>query len=234
MNARAVWWLPLTVIASVASTIACIAAGPSARLGIVVNLLILIAACLTFRAPGQIRYDDLERLWDETSRSVRLQMHGEIKLGRWYPFQAEQVLNANSGMIWAAQVRLFGLPVIGSDRFIDGKGGMSWKLLGLIPIASASGPDVSRSAKERWQAELAAWLPEPECPAPNSYSFKRWGNPDNSGYREIDFGVVIEETRDFGGRVVPVRLRAGWFFNGSEFTHDGEFFRATIDAAEYR
>ncbi|MFN0105955.1 MAG: DUF6920 family protein [Bryobacteraceae bacterium] len=234
LNSRAAWWLPWTVSAAVASTIACVAAGPSARLGIVVNALIVIAACYVFRDPGQVRNAELESLWERAPRAVRMQMHGEIKIGRWFPFHAEQVLASNDGMIWAAQVRMFGLPVIGADRFVNGEGSMSWNLLGLVPIASAAGPDVTRSARERWQAERTSWLPESGSPIPKSFSFKRWGNPDNTGYRELDFGVVVEETREIAGNTIPTRLRAGWFYNGSGFANDGEFFRATVDTAEYR
>lgn len=43
--------------------------------------------------------------------SVRLRMHGEIKLGSsWQPFQAEQVIVPRRGMIWAGTVSMFGLP----------------------------------------------------------------------------------------------------------------------------
>ena len=60
-------------------------------------------------------------------------------------------------MIWGATVRMYGLPVRGSDRFLDGEGAMRWKLLG-VPVMTASGPDVTRSAAGRLAAE-AVWLP---------------------------------------------------------------------------
>ena len=40
----------------------------------------------------------------------------------------------------------------------DGRGWMSWKILGLIPFVGAEGPDVSRSAGARAAAE-AVWVP---------------------------------------------------------------------------
>jgi hypothetical protein len=53
--------------------------------------------------------------------AVRLRMHGEIKLERWFPFRAEQVIHADRGFVWAT-VPLFGIPLIrGFDRLIDGK-----------------------------------------------------------------------------------------------------------------
>jgi hypothetical protein len=87
--------------------------------------------------------------------SARLQMHGRIKVGRWLPFRARQVLNPHHGFIWTA--RAAGV-IAGSDRHIDGDGGMDWKLAGLVSVAHAQGPDVARSAAGRAGAE-AIWLP---------------------------------------------------------------------------
>ncbi len=94
--------------------------------------------------------------------AVRLRMHGEIKLRRWLPFLAEQVIRRDRGMIWSATIRMHGLPVRGFDRLLDGEGAMRWKLLGIIPLITASGPDISRSAAGRLQAE-SVWLPSMLC-----------------------------------------------------------------------
>jgi hypothetical protein len=85
-------------------------------------------------------------------------MHGEIKLKSWCPFVAEEVIHCCRGMIWRARVRFHGLPIFGSDMLVDGQGAMRWKLLGLFPIASASGPDIARSAAGRVNIE-SIWLP---------------------------------------------------------------------------
>lgn len=93
-------------------------------------------------------------------RRVRLQMHGEIRLqGKWRPFEATQVIHAPHGLIWRARTRLGVIPVTGSDRYIDGEGGMRWKLAGLVPVVN-EGPsdDISRSAAGRLHAE-SIWLP---------------------------------------------------------------------------
>jgi hypothetical protein len=89
---------------------------------------------------------------------VRLRMHGAIKLGDWYPFTAKQVINRERGMIWQAETRLHGMPIRGADRITDEVGESRWKLFGVIPIASASGPDVMRSAAGRVNIE-SIWLP---------------------------------------------------------------------------
>jgi hypothetical protein len=91
--------------------------------------------------------------------AVRLRMHGEIKLGRWCPFRAEQVIHADRGFVWAATVPLFGIPLIrGFDRLEEGVGEMRWTLFGIVPVMTASGPDITRGAVGRLQAE-SIWLP---------------------------------------------------------------------------
>ena len=87
------------------------------------------------------------------ARSVELRMHGQIRLGTWRPFTATQVLAPPEGFIWAATARVFGLPVSGYDRFSSGTGQMRWRLLGLVPVLTAVGPDVTASAAGRLVAE---------------------------------------------------------------------------------
>ncbi|NBD33875.1 MAG: hypothetical protein GVY17_13160 [Cyanobacteria bacterium] len=61
----------------------------------------------------------------------------------------------------------------------------------------------------------------------------RWGNPDEQGYRYLPFGGMIEADQTFGGFTIPSRVRGGWFFDGQDFQHDGEFFHVTVDAATF-
>jgi hypothetical protein len=95
----------------------------------------------------------------QLATSVRLRMRGSIKLGRWVRFEAEQVIHAGRGFMWAARVPLLTIPLIrGFDRLLDGAGEMRWKLFGVVPIMSASGADITRSAVGRMEAE-SLWLP---------------------------------------------------------------------------
>jgi hypothetical protein len=199
--------------------------------------------------------------------AVYLRMHGEIKLRGWLPFRAEEVIRSDRGFIWAATVKMFGLPIRGSDRLLDGEGSMRWKLLGIVPVMCASGPQITRSAVGRFHGE-AVWLPsmlwgetavwtvkdnsklvcrltacgettEMELDIDRAGCLKtlklpRWGNPDAGEYRYADFGVVVEQESRFEGYTIPGRIRAGWHFAGDGFEREGEFFRATIDAARYR
>lgn len=90
--------------------------------------------------------------------AVRLRMHGSIKLGDWLPFEAEQVIRWDRGLIWKATTKKGVMRISGSDRLIDGEGAMRWKLFGIVPVMRADGPDVSRSAKGRLELETL-WLP---------------------------------------------------------------------------
>jgi hypothetical protein len=195
--------------------------------------------------------------------AVRLTMRGEIKLGKWRPFTAEEVLHRERGFIWAASVRMNGLPVRGADRLVDGEAELRWKMLGLIPLVRAAGPDIVRSATGRWLAEWC-WLPSAFVSADaqwetvdaarvrarlpagelvlavagdgrlESVSLRRWGNPEGGAFREVDFGALAEEEGTFAGFTIPVRLRAGWHFGGERFAREGEFFRCVIERAEFR
>lgn len=90
------------------------------------------------------------------ARSARFVMHGTIKVGqRWLRFRATQVESPHHGFLWAARA---GAVIVGSDRYIGGEGGMDWRILGLLRVAHAEGPDVTRSAAGRGMAE-AIWVP---------------------------------------------------------------------------
>jgi hypothetical protein len=113
---------------------------------------------------------------DETplAGAVRLRMHGEIKLKGWCQFSAEQVIRWERGMIWRANVHIYGVSIRGGDSFVDGVGAMRWKLFGAIPIINASGADITRSAAGRVNIE-SIWLPSALCGDDIS-----WTEPDVS------------------------------------------------------
>lgn len=154
------------------------------------------------------------------ANAVRLRMHGEIKLGNWFPFEAEQVISLSRGMIWAATVKMFGLPVKGSDRFIDGEGGMKWKLLGLIPMVTAAGPDISRSAAGRVQAECI-WLPSALCDSHVQWTAADAAHP-HAGFTLQGYEASLDLTVDTSGRVHTVKL-ARWGNPEKEAFHEVDF-----------
>ncbi|MEI7577211.1 MAG: DUF6544 family protein [Armatimonadota bacterium] len=86
--------------------------------------------------------------------AVRLEMKGEIKLNnQWLPFEATQVVRNNHGFVWRAHVIRGMAGISGYDRLIDGEGEMKWKVLGLIPVMTAHGPDITRSTAGRMATE---------------------------------------------------------------------------------
>jgi hypothetical protein len=89
------------------------------------------------------------------ARAARLEMRGQIKLGRWMPFRAREVLAPHSGFVWRARVA--GL-VTGHDHYANGNGVLDFHLARLVRVAHAEGPDTSRAAAERAGGE-GLWLP---------------------------------------------------------------------------
>jgi uncharacterized protein DUF6920 len=108
--------------------------------------------------------------------AVRLRMHGEIKLKAWLPFTAEQVIRSDGEMLWQATVWQHGIPIRGFDRLIGGEGAMRWKLLGIVPVMTASGPDITRSTVGRVLAELV-WLPTALCAGDVSWTASDASHP---------------------------------------------------------
>lgn len=86
--------------------------------------------------------------------SARLELRGAIKLRRWTRFRGRETIAPLTGFVWSARAG----PIAGYDRYANGEGELRWKLLGLVPVVQASGPDVARSSAGRLAAE-AIWLP---------------------------------------------------------------------------
>jgi hypothetical protein len=91
--------------------------------------------------------------------SVELAMTGQIRLGEWRGFAATQRVSAARGFVWAATTRMMRLPVAGFDRYSRYTGEMRWRVLGAVPVRSAAGVDVTRSAAGRHAGEVLVALP---------------------------------------------------------------------------
>lgn len=93
--------------------------------------------------------------------AARLQMHGEMRPtpgGPQITFSAKETIAPRRGFVWTARTRLYGLPVHVRDHYFDREGGLRVHALGLLPVQSAGGEDVTRSARGRLVAE-AVWCP---------------------------------------------------------------------------
>ncbi|MEH1875065.1 DUF6920 family protein [Nostoc sp.] len=163
--------------------------------------------------------------------AVRLYMHGEIKLKSWIPFKAEQVICWERGLIWSATAWMNGLPIVGSDRIIDGVGSMQWKLLGIFPVMSATGSDITRSAVGRLQAESVC-LPSALCAddilwtsTDSSHSDSNLDSSLHSSFlvqgerAELDFTIESAKPRlrQQTGRLKTFKLPRWNNLDGSEF-----------------
>jgi hypothetical protein len=168
--------------------------------------------------------------------SARLSMRGQIKVGRWLPFRARQVLDPHRGFVWTA--RAAGL-IAGVDRYLDGAGLLDWKLAGLVTVAHGEGPDVTRSAAARAGAE-GIWLPTALLPRFGV----RWTAPATdrvaAAFAVGETPLQLELGLDAAGRIVSLQFdrwgdpgdgRFGWHRFGGEVTGHASFAGLTIPAA---
>jgi hypothetical protein len=194
--------------------------------------------------------------------AVELKMHGEIRLGRWRRFTAVQALVPDSGFVWAARTRVAGLRVSGYDSYVGDAGEMRWRALGLLPVQTASGPDVTRSAAGRLAAESvllptslvrATWLPGDD---PGSATFvRRVGRLSLPVHIDVAadgrlLRVSMQRWGDpdgvgFAQRGFEVLFEREFWANGitvpdglraawlGEDGEPAEFFRAVIDSADF-
>lgn len=179
--------------------------------------------CVDFPEPVQRYLNHAIAPATPLANAVRLRMHGEIKLKQWQPFQAEQVIYPERGMIWQATTRMNGLPVRGWDRLIDGKGAMQWKLLGLIPVMTAADEDVTRSAIGRMHGEYL-WLP-------SVVSKAEWIVCDRyhiqATLRSLDETTVLKLAIDDLGRLQHISFKR--WGNPDGISYQSEDFGAVVD-----
>lgn len=91
--------------------------------------------------------------------AVVLEMVGEIRIGKWRPFRAEQILRPGVGLVWAPTVGSMPTGFVGADILTPDVARMEFRLGGLVPVARAKGEDVRRSALGRLAAETVSWAP---------------------------------------------------------------------------
>ncbi len=118
-------------------------------------------------------------------------MIGVIKIGKWRPFTARQVIRLGHGYVWEAKVPLGFTFISGFDQYLDGHGEMNWKLHGLLKVIGFKNADVSRSAEGRFACEQIL-LPSSFC----SKSVK-WGESNGRVQASIN-GKSVESITDLG------------------------------------
>ncbi|MCU1461113.1 MAG: hypothetical protein JWO37_1188 [Acidimicrobiales bacterium] len=120
-------------------------------------------------------------------------MSGHIKVGRWLPFRAIQLIVPPHGFVWVARAGWGPLSFSGFDSYGHGEGQMRWLLGGRFPLMTATGLDLTRSAADRVALD-AVWLPQ-------SFANVQWepGPLDRSALA----------VRAVGDEKTPVELRVG-------------------------
>lgn len=191
---------------------------------------------------------------------VELTQHGQIRLGgRWWPFRAVQAVDPLGGYLWPVRTRVLGLPLVGVDRLSGGSAEMTHRLLGLLPVVRAEGPDLARGAAARAASELC-WAPAAALDPAISWE-------EHSATRvtahvpvdgevvtltlDIDDAGVVRSTvarrwaqldggpwqwHDFGARLLAERTVAGITVPsrlvagyGQRYWSDGAFIRLAVD-----
>lgn len=94
---------------------------------------------------------------------ARLKQKGSMRLkedGPWMRAEAEQYFTTDKpGFIWKAKVHMApSIYFAGMDKYREGKGSMSIKVLSLIPVVDARGPEVDQGTLLRYLGEMA-WFP---------------------------------------------------------------------------
>ena len=91
-------------------------------------------------------------------RTIRLRHDGEFKTDLkkdWMPITGEEYFRADKpGYIWVGTTTWF----TARDEYVAGKGSLTVRLLGTLPIQHGSGPAFDQGELLRWLAETA-WFP---------------------------------------------------------------------------
>lgn len=91
-------------------------------------------------------------------KTVRLRHDGQFKTDLkkdWIPITGEEYFRADTpGYIWVGTTAWF----TARDDYVAGRGSLTVRLLGTVPIVQGSGPSYDQGELLRWLAE-AAWFP---------------------------------------------------------------------------
>jgi hypothetical protein len=126
------------------------------------------------------------------------------------------------------------------DRYLDGAGLLDWKLAGLVTVAHAEGPDVSRSAAGRAGGE-GIWLPTALLPRFGVHWSAPAGDRVTAAFAVGETPLELELRLDPSGRIASLGFqrwgdpagdgRFGWHPFGGEITGYASFAGLTIPGA---
>lgn len=149
-------------------------------------------------------------------QTVRLTQDGQFRLGPdrgWMPFTATEVFTTDPpGFLWQTEMQMFpGVTIVGRDRYANGVASIEMRLLGLIPVANASGPDLNQGALLRYLNEIM-WFPAAALSPAIAW---RDAGPDAATATLTHDGLSTEATFFFDAQGRPIDMRAMRFDLGS-------------------
>ena len=95
---------------------------------------------------------------------LRARMHGRIRSGpdaRWMPFDAEQYnfFDGEPARLFYMKASMFGIPFQGFHRYVGRSASMLVKAAGIVPVANASGPEMTRTETVTLLNDMAIMAP---------------------------------------------------------------------------
>ncbi len=147
-------------------------------------------------------------------KTARLRQRGAMRTS---PTQAPMHAEAlqyftidEPGFVWTVDVRMFGLPVVGRDAYVGGRGRMYITIGGLLPVADATGPRIDQGTALRFLGEII-WFPSAAL-AP----YIRWEAIDDAQAKaHFTFGgVTTSAVFRFDPRGRFIELRADRYYDG--------------------
>jgi hypothetical protein len=161
-------------------------------------------------------------------RTVYLRQQGLFRMKpeqRWLPFTAGQHFGTNApAFVWDAKIQLLPLVSVSvTDLFFRGHGRLQAKLLSLVPVADARGPEVDQGEMLRYLAEMA-WFPTAWVSP-----YLEWESHDiySANVTLLSSGLAVSAVLHFdeAGQLCRVAAQRYMESGGRFFLHDwsGEF-----------
>lgn len=138
-------------------------------------------------------------------RTIRLRHDGQFKTDLkkdWMSITGEEYFLANQpGYIWIGHTTWFSA----CDQYVAGRGSLTARLLGVLPVVRGSGPSYDQGELLRWLAE-AVWFPTSLLPGGRAI----WAavDADSATLTLTDYGQTVSCRMDFNKRGEIVRCQA--------------------------
>ncbi|NLO20995.1 MAG: hypothetical protein GX119_03210 [Syntrophomonadaceae bacterium] len=99
----------------------------------------------------------------ERVQKAKIKQKGQLRISpeaAWKPFSAEQYVNyAEPAFIWQAKIKMAPFVLTyGLDKYLDGQGNMTIKLMSVFTLTNASGSEINQGSLLRYLAEIM-WQP---------------------------------------------------------------------------